>query len=333
MPDRDYYEILGVPRDASPEKIKKAYRALARKHHPDVNPGNKEAETLFKQAQQAYDVLGDPEKRKLYDRVGHAAFQGVGSAGPRSGAADWTYEQAGGDADFIDFSQFFGPGANVRFTTPGNAGAEAPGAGGMFDELFGRMRQGGRTSSRRGPRPAPPSEASLTIPLLTAVKGGKTAIELVRQVGRRETLDVTIPPGTLPGARLRLRGQGEKLDPDGLPSDLIIKVDVEPHPYFVRDGNNLQVDVPVTIAEAVNGARIEVPTLEGLKTLSIPAGTSTGQRLRLKGQGVPAAGQRSAGDLFVVVRIVVPKPVDDESRRLIRQFDERNPIRPREGLW
>jgi DnaJ-class molecular chaperone len=332
MPDRDYYEVLGVPRDASPERIKKAYRALARKHHPDVNPGNKEAETLFKQAQQAYDVLGDPEKRKLYDRVGHAAFQGVGSAGPRSGAADWTYEQAGADSDFIDFSQFFGPGANVRFTTSGPATGESAGPGGMFEELFGRMRPGGRASGRRGARPTPATEATLRIPFLTAVKGGKTTIELSRQGGRRETLDVTIPPGTLPGARLRLRGQGERPDPEAPPSDLIITVDVEPHAQFTRDGQDLQVEVPVTIAEAVNGARIEVPTLDGPKTLAIPPGTSSGQKLRLRGQGTPAAGKRPAGDLFVIPRIVVPKTVDDEGRRLIREFDERHPIHPRESL-
>lgn len=333
MPDRDYYEVLGIARDASPEKIKKAYRALARQHHPDVNPGNKEAERLFKEAQQAYDVLGDPEKRKVYDRIGHAAFQSVGSAGPRAGATNWSHEQAGADAEFIDFSQFFGPDANVRFTQGGPTGAEGGDTSGIFEELFGRMRTGSRPTGRRAPSAPPVTEASLTVPFLTAVRGGKTTIELTRQGDRHETLDVTIPPGTSSGAKLRLRGQGDSHDPQGPAADLIIHVAVEPHAYFRRDGQNLQVELPISIAEAVNGARIEVPTLDGLKTLPIPPGSSSGQKLRLRGQGVPASGQKPAGDLLVQLKIVVPRSVDEESQRLIREFDERNPSRPRQGLW
>jgi curved DNA-binding protein len=328
MADRDYYEILGVARDADPEQIKKAYRAMARKHHPDVNPGNKESETLFKEAQQAYDVLGDPEKRKLYDRLGRAGFEGMGSAGPRAGATEWASAQGGPGPEFIDLSQFFGPGAQGFTAGVNPEGAENLG-GGLFGDLFGRLRPG--RGGRRGPRAPRPTEASLTIPFLTAVKGGETTIELTRADGRHETLGVKIPPGTEPGAKLRLRGRGEPAEPGGTPGDLIIHVDVEPHPTFTRQGRDVQVEVPISVPEAILGARVEVPTLDGAKTVPIPAGTSCGQKLRLRGQGVPATSKQPAGDLFVVPRIVVPKSIDDESRQLIQQFAERNPQRPREG--
>jgi DnaJ-class molecular chaperone len=173
----------------------------------------------------------------------------------------------------------------------------------------------------------------MTVPFLTAVKGGETTIEVVRSGGGRETLTVKIPPGTDSGARLRLRGRGEPGDSGAPAGDLIIQVEVAPHPYFTRDGRDLQVEVPISLDEAVLGARIDVPTLDGAKTLPIPAGTSGGQRLRLRGQGVPARGDKPAGDLFVLIKVVVPKSADAESQDLIRKFAERNPMRPREGLW
>jgi curved DNA-binding protein len=337
MAERDYYDILGVPRDASADQIKKAYRGLARKYHPDVNPGDKSAESKFKEAQKAYDVLGDPEKRKLYDQFGTAAFEGIGAAGPRSGAAEWTAQAAGPEFETFDFSHFFGPGMG---TGPGPGMGTGPGMGagvgpdeaeglgaGIFDDLLGRIRGG-----RRGPRPGRSIQADLTIPFLTAVRGGQTTIELDRN-GHRETLAVKIPPGTEPGARLRLKGRGEPAAKGGTPGDLIIRIDVQPHPFFNREGRDLSVEVPVTIPEAVLGTKLDVPTLEGPKTLTIPPGSSSGQRLRLRGQGVPASGGHPAGDLYVVLKVVVPRSVDEPSRRLIREFGERNPMHPREGLW
>lgn len=328
MADRDYYEILGISRDASADQIKKAYRGLARKNHPDVNPGDKAAEARFKEAQEAYDVLSDTEKRALYDRYGKAGFQGAGPYGPRTGAWDYRANQApAGDATTFDFSDFFGAGP----TEGEHAG------GGLFEDLINRVRSGGSTGTgktRRGsPRGTPATEADLTIPFLTATQGGKTTIDLTRSDGRRETLDVKIPPGTESGARLRLRGRGETATPGGTPGDLIIRVHVDPHPYFRREGRDLFVDVPITVGEAALGAKVDVPTLSGTRSLPIPAGTSSGQKLRLKGQGVPASGSKEAGDLYVVPRVMVPRPIDDESRRLIEQFSERNPSRPREGLW
>ena len=333
MAERDYYDILGVARGASAEQIKKAYRGLARKYHPDVNPGDKSAEAKFKEAQKAYDVLSDPEKRKLYDQFGTAAFEGIG-AGPRSGAAEWAAQAGGPHFEEFDFSQFFGPGGPAGAgphvgVGAGIVGDEAEGLGpGLFDDLLGRIRGG-----RRGPRPGRALEAELTIPFLTAVRGGETTIELDRGGGHRETLAVKVPPGTEPGARLRLKGRGTPAPKGGTPGDLIIHVDVEPHPVFTREGRDLSVELPVTIPEAVLGAKVDVPTLDGMKSLTIPPGSSSGQRLRLRGQGVPAAGAHPAGDLYVVLKVVVPKAVDDPSRRLIREFGERNPMNPREGAW
>jgi DnaJ-class molecular chaperone len=328
MPQRDYYEVLGVARDASPDAIKKAYRGMARKYHPDVNPGDKKSEEKFKEAQQAYDVLSDAEKRSLYDRYGHAAFEGVTAPGPRSGASEWTARQAGpgGGHETFDFSQFFGPGA-------GTVEADEGAGGGIFEELIGRMR-GGRGGRRpAGPRPGRSVEAHLTIPFVTAVRGGETTIEIQREDNRRESLVVKIPPGIETGAKLRLRGQGEPGEKGAPPGDLTITVTVEPHAYFTREGRNLSVEVPITVGEAVLGAKIDAPTLDGLKSLTIPPGSSSGLKLRLKGQGVPASGAKPAGDLFVVLKLAVPKSVDDRSRELIKEFSERNPYNPRAGLW
>lgn len=338
MPDRDYYEVLGVAKSATPEQIKKAYRGLARKHHPDVNPGDKKAEAAFKEVQKAYDILSDPEKRKLFDQFGTAAFEG-GGAGPRSGAAEWAARAGGagpsagggmGGFENIDLGAFFNRGGGGS----GAFGHEEEGGhtGSIFEELIGRVR-GDRGGRRRGqPRAPRATEASLTIPFLTAVRGGETSIQVDRD-GETESLVVKIPPGVDTGSKLRLRGQGEAAAPGGPRGDLTITLNVLPHAYFTREGRDLVVEAPVSVPEAILGARIDVPTLDGLKTLPVPAGASSGQKLRLRGQGVPASKDQPAGDLFVVLKVVVPKGIDDESRRLIEQFAERNRQDPRAGLW
>ncbi len=329
MAARDYYEVLGVSRDASAEQIKKAYRGLARKHHPDANPGDKTSEAKFKEVQNAYDILSDPEKKARFDQFGSAAFEGFGPAGPRSGASEWAARQAGaGGFENVDLSDIFGPraGAGQGF---GGMGEDA-GGGGIFDEIITRMRGGERGGRGRRSQPAPEAaEASPTIPFLTAVRGGETTIELEREPGRRESKVVKIPPGLESGAKIRLKGQG---DASGQ-LDLIITVTVEPHPYFKREGRDLSVEVPITVSEAILGAKVEVPTLDGPKTMTIPAGSSSGQKLRLRGQGVPTSKNHPAGDLYIISKVVVPRSVDEESRRLIEQFAELNPSRPRDGLW
>lgn len=332
MPDRDYYDVLGVSRDATADQIKKAYRGLARKHHPDANPGDKTAEAKFKEVQNAYDILSDPEKKARFDQFGHAAFDGSGPFGPRAGGSEWAARQGGGAGfENIDLSAFFGPGAGGP--GGGYGTAQEPGGGGIFEDILSRMRGGGeRAGRRRGAASPTPevAEASLSIPFLTAVRGGETSIELERHPGQRETKVVKIPPGLESGAKIRLRGQGDSTGQ----ADLIITVTVEPHPYFTREGRNLLVEVPITLAEAVLGAKVDVPTLDGSsRTITFPPGTSSGQKLRLRGQGVPASKNHPDGDLYVVPRVVVPKSVDDESRQLIEKFAERNPAQPRQGLW
>jgi DnaJ-class molecular chaperone len=324
MPDRDYYEVLGVARDASPEAIKKAYRGMARKYHPDVNPGDKTAEKQFKEVQQAYDILGDPEKRALYDRYGTAAFEGMAAAGPRTSASEWTARFGEPGYETIDFSEFFGP-----FSQGGAAAGQATGGAGIFEDLLGKMRQS-RTARPRGGRSV---EANLTIPFLTAVRGGETNITVQRSDGKQESLVVKIPPGVESGSKLRLKGQGESAAKGGQRGDLTIQITVEPHPYFKREDRNLQVEVPVSVAEAILGARVDVPSLDGMKSLTIPPGSSSGLKLRLKGQGVPASGGKPEGDLFVVLKIVVPRNVDDAGKKLIQEFAERYKQNPRSGLW
>jgi curved DNA-binding protein len=322
MPERDYYEVLGVARDAAPEAIKKAYRALARKYHPDVNPGDKSAERKFKEVQQAYDVLADQEKRARYDQFGHAAFEGMAASGPRSSSTEWASRFGEPGYETIDLSDLLG-----SFGT--SAHAEQEGGPSIFEDLLGRMR-GGRTAR---PSTGRTLVAELTIPFLTAVRGGETTIEVQRAKGKKETLVVKIPPGIDTGAKLRLKGQGEP-GAKGMPAgDLTITVHVDPHPYFKRDEQNLQVEVPITVSEGILGAKIDVPTLEGMKSLTIPPGSSSGLKLRLKGQGIPASSGKPAGDLFVVLKLVVPKTIDAASRRLIQEFSERNPFSPRDGLW
>ena len=323
MPERDYYEILGVARDATPEAIKKAYRGLARKYHPDVNPGDKSAEGRFKEVQSAYDILSDQEKRALYDRHGRAAFEGMAASGPRANSTEWASRFGDPGFENIDLSDLIG-------SFGGATQGDDTGGASIFEDLMGRVR-GGRPTRPRGGRTL---EAQLSIPFMTAVKGGETTIEVQRGSGKTESLVVKIPPGIDTGAKLRLKGQGEPGSAKGAPpGDLTITITVEPHHYFKRDGHNLQVEVPISVAESILGAKVEVPTLDGMKSLTIPPGSSSGLKLRLKGQGIAGSAGKPAGDLFVVLRIVVPKSVDAASRRLIEEFAERNPQNPRAGLW
>jgi curved DNA-binding protein len=295
---------------------------MARKFHPDVNPGDKTAESKFMEVQQAYDVLSDATKRANYDRYGHAAFEGMAASGPRAGGSEWSSRYAQPGFENIDISDLLGSfGATPQ-------GDEAGGPS-IFEDLMGRVR-GGRAGRPRGGRTL---EAELTIPFMTAVSGGETTIEVQHGSGKRESLVVKIPKGIDTGAKLRLKGQGEPGPKGSPPGDLTITIHVEAHPYFKRDGRDLQVEVPITVAEAILGAKIDVPAIDGMKSLTIPPGSSSGQKLRLKGKGIPASGGKPEGDLFVVLKIVVPKTTDAASRRLIQEFAESNPYHPREGLW
>jgi DnaJ-class molecular chaperone len=316
----DLYQTLGVGRDASKDEIKKAHRKLALKYHPDKNPDDKVASEKFKRAQEAYDVLSDEEKRAAYDRYG-ADFEKIRSSG---------YQPGAGGFDGLDLDQIFGGGRGGR-GGGGGAGGQTQFDG--FSDFFEQMMGGGGRGQGAGgrQRQAPPQKGGntrheLEIPLQTAVQGGKTEFYL-----NDEKLSVNIPAGVETGSKIRLRDRGQP-SPNGGPSgDLILLIKVSDHPCFRRNGRNLELNLPVSVGEAVLGAKIDIPTPSGTVALSIPANSSSGRRLRLKGQGVKQR-DGSAGDLFVVLQIEVPKEADEESQKLIEQFDARNPVPLRDGL-
>jgi DnaJ-class molecular chaperone len=319
----DYYKVLGISRDASPADIQKAYRKLARKFHPDMNPDDKTAKGKFQEVQRAFDVLNDPSKRELYDRYG-SSFEsmGAGGGGPRPGQGrpQWGAGQGGGEEP--DFSQFFGE----RF------GADPTGG---FGDIFTQFRRaGGRQRRESSAQRGADLAAELEISFSTAVQGGQAQVSLQRHDGHVETLAVKIPPGIDEGKKIRLRGKGESV-PGGTPGDIIITIHVAPHPWFRREGNNLHVRVPVTIAEAALGSKIDVPTPKGTISLRIPPGSSSGKKLRIKGHGVsPRNGE--AGDLLAEVEIVLPTPLDEKTIEAIQQLDAHvqstHPQTPRHDL-
>jgi len=314
----DYYKILGVSRDASQEEIQKAYRKLARKYHPDMNPDDQTAKKKFQQVQAAFDVLSDPQKREMYDRYG-SSFETMGAGGPR-GRTTW---HAGPGFNFsfedLDFGEFFGD----RF------GAEAGmGPGGIFGQ-FGR---GGRARKRSaGPRRGNDLHAEVEIPFATSINGGEVPLDIQRPSGKGGALNVKIPPGIEDGKKIRLRGQGEPAVRGGTPGDLLLTVHVAPHPCFQRRGNHLHVKLPVTLSEAALGAKVDVPTPRGAVALRIPPGTSSGAKLRVKGHGVPSA-RGPDGDLLAEVQIVLPETLDEASREAIRRLDDRYAHDPRANL-
>lgn len=310
---RDHYEVLGVRRDASQADIQKAYRELARKHHPDLNPDDAGAKQRFQEVQAAFDVLNDPKKRELFDRYGSAfeqqeaaAAAGAAGRGPRGAGPG-----RGGFEEYVDLSQMFGD----------------EGGGGGFADLFSQFRGGGRRAPARGADLA----AELTIPFSLAVTGGAQRLSLQRD-GHVDTIDVKIPAGIEAGKKIRLRGQGEPSPRGGTAGDLLVTIDIEPHPYFHRHGHNLHVRAPVTLAEAAAGAKIDVPTPQGTVSLRVPAGSSTGKKLRVKGHGVPAGRGHDAGDLIVELQVALPTDWSAEDLEKIRQLDAKHPLEPRRDL-
>ena len=310
--DRTFYDILGLSRGASKEEIKSAYRKLARKHHPDVNKAPDAAEA-FKQVQQAYEVLSDEKKRKLYDRVGHEAFVGGAHAGaPGDGAAGPTYTWSnvggggfGGATEGFDFGDI----------------------GDLFGEMFGgREPFGGRAAADARARSKPSrgrdTRAERMISFDTAISGGKETVRTNRG-GASQTIEVTIPRGVADGARLRIRGAGEPSRSGGTPGDLILTVHVGKHPFFRRDGLDIEMDLPMSIVEATLGATINIPTPTGERVeLKTPPGTASGSKLRLRGRGVQTEDGRK-GDLYAVVKIVPPKKLSEEDARALRDLGAR----------
>lgn len=336
MAKRDYYDILGVSKSADAAEIKKAHRKLARKLHPDVNKDDPQAAGRFQEVQEAYDVLSDPEKRKRYDQLGHL---GVGAGG------------AGGYDPFEAFRQAQQRGGRRG---PGGVGGGGYGPGGfkvenldpedledlkngqfgdIFEQLFGQTGPFGRRGAR--PRPGPGEYAQtrsarpadlnveypVTIDFTDAAFGTKVPIKLNRG-GTIESIDIKVPAGVKDGQRVRIKGRGSQQG--SAVGDLILIVSVRPHPYFKRDGLDVVLELPISLYEAVLGTKVDVPTLEGRVTMTIPPGASGGQKLRIKGQGITKGTER--GDQYVVLKVVVPKDLDDEDRKMIERLRGKHPV-------
>jgi DnaJ-class molecular chaperone len=333
MAQRDYYDVLGVGRKATDEEIRSAYRRQARKYHPDLNPGNPQAEHQFKELGQAYEVLSDSQKRAAYDqfgpdgvRMGAGAGPG-GPGGPGAGAPSgqrytWTGESPFDDAAFEAF---------------GGSG----GQGSLFEELLGRMGGGqGRRPGRgrKGPAPGKDIDSEIRISFDQAVQGVETTLTFERPMGgaldRPERLSVKIPAGVRDGQRVRLRSQGMPGAGGGPAGDLYLTVRVAPHDLFRREGDDVYMDLPIAMSEAALGAAVEVPTVRGRTRVRIPPGTVSGTKLRLKGQGAGSPTRSSRGDQYCVIKIVPPKKLDERGRRLFEQLRDLPEESPRRGpLW
>ncbi|MCE5315496.1 MAG: J domain-containing protein [Armatimonadota bacterium] len=299
---KDYYKILGVDRNASEKEIKSAYRKLARKYHPDVNPGNKAAEEKFKEVSEAHEVLSDKDKRAKYDQFGQywnqtgAAGPG-GPGGPGAGFGDFNFDFGGfGGAQQVDFG--------------GEGGFD------LFEMLFGESRRapGGQTSRRRRTAPVKGNdiETEMEISLEDAFSGAKKAFSL----GGRK-IEVTIPKGIRDGQKIRLAGQGE--DGPAGKGDLFIRIKTRPHRTFERSDDDLRMDVPVDYVTAALGGEIVVPTMSGRVTMKIPPGTSGGRTFRLPGQGMPKTKDGGRGNLYVNVKIQIPESISVKERELLEE--------------
>lgn len=305
--EKDFYAILGVPRDADAAAIKKAYRKLARTLHPDHNPGDSAAETRFKEVGEAYAVLSDPEQRQQYD-----ALRAMAGGGPRF-AAGGRGGSAGGFEDL--FGGMFGgghEGPRVRYTATDAGGGVPPG----FEDLLSGMFGGGGSSFRatRGPERGADVEAGVTLPFREAAEGATVRLTLGDQA-----MNVRVPPAVHNGQKIRLRGKGQPGRGGGEPGDLVVTVHVEPHPVFSLHGRNIHVTVPVTFPEATLGGTIEVPTLDGSAVrVKVPPGTPSGRTLRVKGRGAPVPG--NPGDLMVIVEVAVPRALSADARAAVEAF-------------
>jgi len=315
--------VLGVPRGAEMKDIRSAYKKLAKKFHPDLNPDDKEAEARFKEISEAYAVLSNPEARKKYDQFGHQ--------GPQAGGFDFSgFDFRNMSGGFSSQGEtFFGSFGDILSDLLGGRGARGPRGrrpsrgdpfGGFDPSGIGGFEDGGF----RGRRPPQELRLKLNIDFILAAQGGVTKIHLAVG-GQNQEITTRIPAGMSTGQVIRLKGKG----PGG--TDLLLELEVGEHPVFTRDGLNLRCTVPITIAEAVLGAKVRVPTLEGEATITIPPGTQGGQTLRLRGRGVRKSNKQK-GDLFVNVKIAVPKKVNDKSKALIQTFDKDNPMHPRADI-
>src|SRR6478672_7372228 len=391
-PKHDYYETLGVPRKADAEEIRKAYRKLARKYHPDLNPGDKSSEERFKNVQEAYDVLSDAKKRPMYDQFGFYSENGYPGAG-----APGSQGSAGGRGSQFDFSGFdfsdFASGASGGGA--GTGGRRSEGGTGGFRDIFSQFFGGQGEASRAEPEKGGDLEYVMNIDFWQAIKGTQARVNITRydvcdtchgsgstgagevtcpqckgtgnvsqmagamkfnltcprcggsgklrnacptcggdgRVTRTETVDVRIPPGARNGSRLRVPGKGNAGTHGAPPGDLYITTKVGEHPFFRREGDDIEIKVPVAVWEAALGAKVEVPTIDGRTLLKIPQGTKNGQRFRLREKGVLNQRTNQRGDQIIEVAIEAPDPRDERTRDLLKELREIHPEDPRSEMW
>jgi curved DNA-binding protein len=356
---QDYYQTLGVERGATQADIQRAYRKLARQYHPDVNKA-KDAEAKFKQLNEAYEVLKDPEKRKKYDELGEnwkagqefrpppgwqTGRQQSGGAGQGDFAGNGFQFRSGDAGDFSDFFEaFFGRGEGTAFEEAFGHGGHSGGGG----RGFGRGGRVGRRASGGGPQAGITVESHLTLPLEDLYHGATRTITLAppdedphlsaapgssptSSPGGRgvKTLEVKIPKGLTDGATMRLKGQGLSSDGHGEPGDLLLHVHAAPHPRFELDGRDLKTTLAISPWEAALGAKVPVTTLDGQVQLTIAPGTPSGRTLRLRGKGLPGRGGNDPGDLLVRIKIVVPTTLTDRERELLEQLQKESRFNPR----
>jgi DnaJ-class molecular chaperone len=314
---KDYYKTLGVSRGASEKDIKSAYRKLARKYHPDVNPGDKQAEDRFKEIGEAYEVLSDPDKRRKYDQFGSGWQRGPGGPGAHPGwnevfrqaqrrAGTGTGRRTGAGGPVIDFDQAMG----------GDFGE-------FFEGLFGRGARPGTSSAGR-PRAGEDLEQEVLVSLEELFNGGSRefVIDVPDASGKsiRERIEVKIPPGFEEGKRLRVAGKGHPGPNGGPRGDLYLRIKQRPHPQFERRGNDLLVEVPVPVWTAALGGEVDLRTLTGGGAFTIPPETQNGKTFRLRGQGMPIHGASGRGDLLAKVKLVMPERLSDSQKEIFRQL-------------
>jgi molecular chaperone DnaJ len=365
---RDYYEILGVNKDAPQADIKKAFRKLARKYHPDVNPGNKTAEQKFKEMSEAYEVLSDVKKRQQYDQFGHAAFGGGYGPGPEAGqgfggaSPGAEYFRGGNFEGFGSiFGDLFGERARPRGPHKGEDTTYAVEVD-LEDAIYGKTMQVDlqreATCATCGGSGAQPGTSRRTCPTCMgsgSVSQGKGFMQIAQPcptcrgegtinpnpcrtcsgrgiVSRSERINVKIPPGVDNGSKIRVAGMGGPGEKGGPPGDVFIITKVRPHPYFERKGDNLYSEAKVTVKEAALGDKIEIPTVDGMVSLTVPPGVQTGQQLKLKGKGVPHFGGGGVGDHYVTLKVVTPTGLGDREKELLREFDKLHPTDPRREM-
>ncbi|MGE4132884.1 MAG: DnaJ C-terminal domain-containing protein [Bdellovibrionales bacterium] len=310
MAKKDYYSVLGVGRQASPDELKKAFRKLAMKFHPDKNPGDRTAEERFKEVNEAYDVLSDPQKKQMYDQFGHSAFQ-AGGPGAGQGPFRGNFEGfSGGPGGF----QGFDPRQGENFQD-------------MFSDFFGDFFAGGAAPGRKGGFRQDSRGADLrytmSITLEEAATGCEKRINFVRHRGGKEDhakLSITVPAGVKPGQRLKLRGEGDNSPGGGKAGDLYVIVNFQEHPLFRRKDNDVLLELPLSFVDALLGTQVEVPTLTGKAMLNVPPNTHPGQVFRLKGKGFPDIGGYAPGDMLIKVIVDIPSSITAEEKELLEKL-------------